>query len=82
MAAGAPILAPENIVGEVLIVVALLGDEVTVKRLSIRDEQIELRPENRWHRPVTVGPDDAFRILGKVVATKRKPPTRKGIDGT
>lgn len=101
VAAGQPILAEENIIGEVLvegriaragrcfalevtgdsmvdagirerdlvvvrqqpvaengdIVVALLEDEATVKRLYIRGERIELRPENREHRPVPVGPD-------------------------
>jgi len=115
VAAGQPILAEENIVGEVLveggiarsgrcfalevtgdsmvdagirerdlvvvreqavaengdIVVALLEDEATVKRLFIRDEKIELRPENPKHRPIPVGPDDGLRILGKVVAVRR-----------
>ncbi len=54
------------------IVVALLGEEATVKRLYIRDETIELRPENPGHRPITVGPEDELRILGKVVATHHK----------
>ena len=116
VAAGQPILAEENIIGEVLvesralrsgccfalevqgdsmidagiddgdlvvvrqqplaesgdIVVALLGEEATVKRLYIRDETIELRPENPGHRPITVGPEDELRILGKVVATHHK----------
>ena len=34
------------------IVVALLEDEATMKRLFIRDEKIELRPENPNHRPI------------------------------
>lgn len=115
VAAGRPILAVENIVGEIMvegriarsgrcfalevagdsmvnagirerdlvvvreqpvaengdIVVALLEDEATVKRLFIRDERIELRPENPKHRPIPVGPDDGLRILGKVVAVRR-----------
>jgi repressor LexA len=114
VAAGQPILAQENIIGEVLvesritrsgrlfaleingdsmvdaginhkdlvvvrqqpvaesgdIVVALLGDEATVKRLYIRDEIIELRPENPGHRAISVGPEDELRILGKVVAIR------------
>lgn len=53
------------------IVVALLEDEATVKRLYIRGERIELRPENRKHRPISVGPDDGLRIIGKVVAVRR-----------
>ena len=52
------------------IVVALLGDEATVKRLYIREERIELRPENPRHQPITVGPEDELRILGKVVAVR------------
>lgn len=115
VAAGRPILAVENIVGEIMvegriarsgrcfalevagdsmvnagikerdlvvvreqpvaengdIVVALLEDEATVKRLFIRDEKIELRPENPKHRPIPVGPDDGLRILGKVIAVTR-----------
>ena len=115
VAAGEPILAEENVVGEVLvdrraarsgrcfalevqgdsmidanicdkdlivvreqpvaesgdIVVALLEDEATVKRLFIREERIELRPENQEHDPMPIGPDDGLRIVGKVVAVSR-----------
>ena len=115
VAAGQPILAAENVVGEVLvdsravrsgrffalevegdsmidagiqdqdlvvvrqqpvaengdIVVALLDQEATLKRLFIRDECIELRPENPTHRSTPIGPDDGLRILGKVVAVRR-----------
>ncbi|MCZ2343085.1 MAG: transcriptional repressor LexA [Bacteroidales bacterium] len=115
VAAGIPILAQENVVGEVLvessvvrgqqcfalrikgksmidagiddkdlvivrrqpiaenndIVVALLGDEATVKRLSIKGPRIELRPENQKFKPMVVEPDDELRILGKVVAVRR-----------
>ena len=115
VAAGQPILAEENVIGEVLvdsravrsgrcfalevqgdsmidagiqdrdlvvvreqpvaengdIVVALLEQDATIKRLFIRDERIELRPENAQHRPRPIGPDDGFRIVGKVVAVSR-----------
>ncbi len=115
VAAGQPVLAEENVIGEVLvdsravrsgrcfalevegesmigagihdgdlvvvreqpvaesgdIVVALLDQEATVKRLFIREERIELRPENPQHRPMPIGPDDGLRILGKVVAIRR-----------
>jgi repressor LexA len=114
VAAGMPILAVENITGEILIddkaarsgrcfalevsgdsmtgagidegdlvivrqqpvaesgdiVVALLEDEATVKRLYVRDARIELRPENPKHKPIPIGPDDDLRILGKVVAIR------------
>jgi repressor LexA len=116
VAAGRPILAVENVIGEMLvdarlvgrsrcfalgvvgdsmvragigdgdyvvvrqqqvaengdIVVALLGEEATVKRLSIADEQIELRPENPRHRPIVVGPDDELRIQGKVIGVRKR----------
>ena len=51
--------------------VVMLNDEATVKRFFIRDEKIELRPENPKHRPIPVGPDDGLRIIGKVVAVRR-----------
>ena len=114
VAAGAPILADENVIGEVLvessvvsggrffalevqgdsmkdaginggdtlivrqqpvsqsgdIVVALLEDEATVKRLFIGDDRIELRPENPKYKPIPIGPDDDLRIVGKVVAVR------------
>lgn len=55
------------------IVVAGLGDdEATVKRLSIREHEIELRPENPAFKPILIGPDDNLRILGKVVAVRRQ----------
>jgi repressor LexA len=115
VAAGQPILAEENIIGEVLvesrlarsgrffaleingdsmvdagindrdlvvvrqqpvaengdIIVALIDDEATVKRLRIREERIELRPENLSYRAILVGPEDNLQILGKVVSTIR-----------
>ena len=43
------------------IVVALLSDEATVKRLYIKGPQIELRPENPKFKPIVVGVDDDLR---------------------
>lgn len=54
------------------IVVAMRNDEATVKRLSIREHQIELRPENPDHDPIPIGPDDDLRVLGKVVGVRRQ----------
>jgi len=115
VAAGRPVLADENIVGEVLVesavvrgepcfalrvagqsmvgagiadgdlivvrrqpiaengdvVVALVGGEATVKRLSIQGPRVELCPENPKFKPIVVGIDDDLRILGKVVAVRR-----------
>lgn len=52
------------------IVVALLEDEATVKRLYIQNDRIELRPENPKYKPMPIGPDDDLRIVGKVVAVR------------
>lgn len=116
VAAGPPILAQENIVGEVLmdasilhggshfalevrgdsmicagidngslvivrqqpqaengdIVVALIDDEATVKRLRIRGDRIELKAENPQYDPIVIGPESDLRIVGKVVAVRGK----------
>ncbi|MCC7083540.1 MAG: transcriptional repressor LexA [Pirellulales bacterium] len=55
------------------IVVALVHDAATVKRLSIQEHEIELRPANPEFQPIPIGPDDDFRIVGKVVAVRRRP---------
>ena len=50
------------------IVVALLEDEATVKRLSLRNGQVWLMPENDEYSPI----DGTYaRILGKVAAVTR-----------
>lgn len=53
------------------IVVALLDDEATVKRLAIRGDRIELHADNKRYKPIPVGPETDFRILGKVLAVRR-----------
>lgn len=52
------------------IVVALIDDEATLKRLSIRGNRIELRAENRKYRRISIDAESDFRILGKVLATQ------------
>jgi repressor LexA len=54
------------------IVIALLGDEATVKRFSKRGETVTLLPENDSMTPVKVLRKEDFRILGKVVVTLRR----------
>ena len=51
------------------IVVALLGEEATVKRLCRKDGQIWLLPENENYQPID-GTD--ARILGRVIAVVRR----------
>jgi repressor LexA len=57
------------------IVVALIGDEATVKTLYVHDGgpgrgRIELRPANPDYRPIVPDPDE-LQILGKVVEVRR-----------
>lgn len=116
VAAGRPILAEEQIIGEVLVeqnlaqgdlffalvvqgesmkragigdgdvvivrrqplaetgdvVVALIDGEATVKRLYLRENVLELRPDSpmKKYKPIPIGPDMDLRIIGKVVAIR------------
>jgi repressor LexA len=51
------------------IVIALLGDEATVKRFYRKNKVILLRPENDAMQPIKVSEGSDLKILGKVVAT-------------
>lgn len=53
------------------IVVARLGDEVTVKRLLRTGNRIELQPENPDFSPIIVTPDDEFSLEGIAVGLIR-----------
>jgi repressor LexA len=52
------------------IVVALVGDEATVKRLRIARGRIELYPENPEFEPLIFAHDECV-ILGKVIEVRR-----------
>jgi repressor LexA len=52
------------------VVVAIVEDEATVKRLRYRGRHVELHPENPEFLPIRVEPD-AVVILGKVVEVRR-----------
>ncbi len=56
------------------IVVARLGDEVTVKRLSRIGDRIQLLPENPDFQPIIVAPDDEFSLEGIAVGLIRTTP--------
>jgi repressor LexA len=49
------------------IVVAMINDAATVKRLFIADDIIELRPENSRLKPIRIAPGDDLQIVGKVL---------------
>lgn len=53
------------------IVVALVDGEVTLKRLCIKDNEIELHPENDSYSVIKIGQKD-FKIIGKVTLLMRK----------
>lgn len=53
------------------IVVARLGDEVTVKRFQRTQDKIELQPENPDYRTIVVSPEEPFEIEGLAVGLIR-----------
>jgi repressor LexA len=63
------VVRPADEAGEGEIVVALIGDEATVKRFYREADHIRLQPENETMEPIRT--TDA-RILGKVVGVFRK----------
>jgi repressor LexA len=55
------------------IVVALIGNEATVKRFFPEGDRVRLQPENPRHKPILVEQDDdEFRIVGKVIGVLRR----------
>lgn len=55
------------------IVVALVGDEATLKRFFRENDRIRLQPENPEMQPIFVGPNDSdIHIIGKVVSLIRQ----------
>ena len=55
------------------IVVALIGDEATVKRFYRTDRGITLKPENPKYKPIEVQKSEAasFKLVGKVMGVLR-----------
>jgi repressor LexA len=61
------------------VVVALVGDEATVKTLRFQGQQVVLQPENSAFEPILPEPG-AVQILGKVVEVRRYlEPTLRGV---
>jgi len=52
------------------IVVALVGEEATVKRLRLRGGLVELHPANPAYEPIVPAPEE-LTILGKVIEVRR-----------
>ena len=53
------------------IVVARIGDEVTVKRFFRKSDVIELHPENPDYEPILVHPGESFEVEGLAVGLIR-----------
>lgn len=51
------------------IIIALMGDEATVKRLYRKKRLTLLKPENDAMQPIKIGVESDFKVLGKVIAT-------------
>jgi repressor LexA len=54
------------------IVVAMVGDEATLKRFYRKRDHIRLQPENPAMEPIIVRKGEEVRIIGKVVAVYRE----------
>ena len=59
----------KSLAGLLIVVVALLGDEATVKRLKRQGREVWLLPENPAYQPID---GREARILGKVAAVIRR----------
>ncbi|MBI3892513.1 MAG: transcriptional repressor LexA [Candidatus Wallbacteria bacterium] len=67
------IVRPQQTAQDGDIVVALVGDDATVKRFRRRGSEIVLEPENSSMRPLVFAPDSGgFTIEGKVVGVIRR----------
>ena len=54
------------------IVVALLGDEATIKRFFKESDHVRLQPEHPTMEPIVVDKQQPFAVLGRVVAVFRQ----------
>jgi repressor LexA len=66
------VVDPQSSGEEGEIVVALVGDEVTVKRLHKKGNKAELRASNPAYPPIPLQKGEGIRILGRVVALLRE----------
>ncbi len=66
------IVHPQNEVTNGEIVVALLGDEATLKRFERKENKINLIPENDDYSIITVENREDFSIIGRVIGVFRQ----------
>lgn len=65
------IISPQKDVSNGDIVVALLGDEATMKRFMRREDTVYLIPENDNYNEIKINNPENFSIIGKVVGVFR-----------
>ncbi len=65
------IVSPQKQAANGDIIVALLGDEATMKRFQIEDGKIFLIPENEKYEAIPVNNTEEFSIVGKVIGVFR-----------
>jgi repressor LexA len=72
VAAGRPIVKRQNSAENGQIVVALVDDEVTIKRVYFHGDRIELRASNPEVGPIYVTRGQDFKVYGILVGLYRK----------
>jgi repressor LexA len=65
------IVSPQKEIANVEIGVVLIGNEATVKKISVKGDFITLIPANRMMKPVTYRADE-ISIIGKVIGVIRR----------
>src|SRR5919107_4609595 len=63
------VVRPQDTAADGEIVVALVGEEATVKRFFREDDHVRLQPENAEHEPIRTR---EARVLGRVVGVLRR----------
>jgi DNA polymerase V len=63
------------------IIIALVGDELTVKRLRVESGVTWLDPENPADESRQIEPDDDFEVFGVVTFTIHAPGSKTGVFG-
>jgi len=54
------------------IVVALLGEEATVKKYVLQGDEVALKPENENYEPIVIKEGSQFSLVGKVIGSLRR----------
>ena len=65
------IVSPEENPKSGDIIVAMLEDEATVKRLQVSGKEVTLIPENDNYKPITIKDKETFKIIGKIKGVVR-----------